>query len=82
MSRFVKPPEEPDGSDKPSRPRGPRPGPSVYANRFQQSRNVVRIVTLGGQFLGHEIDGEFVPPQPCCDDPLECHKPQCWTRLQ
>lgn len=64
-----------------NRPRAqgvPRPGPSVYAERFRQQGPVTIVSTHGGKWLGVERDGGFEPARPCCANPLECHRPECW----
>jgi hypothetical protein len=69
MSRFLKPPAEPD----------PRPpATSVYEGRGASSPATVVVSATSGRVLGHEVDGEFVKAGPCCDDPTKCERPECW----
>jgi hypothetical protein len=50
---------------------------STYEGRYTQGP-VTFVLTRTGKFLGVERDGEFEPARPCCTNPLECHRPECW----
>jgi hypothetical protein len=57
------------GGDEPGEQQ--RQGSSVYADRFTDD-HAPRIAFANGQFV--EI-------RPCCENPLECERPECWRPL-
>jgi hypothetical protein len=50
---------------------------SVYEGRYRRGQPVF-VMTVPGKWLGVERGGEFEAPQPCCANPMECHRPECW----
>lgn len=48
---------------------------SVYERRDSDPESQGRRITMDirtGQILGQP---------PCCDDPLQCERPECWTHI-
>jgi hypothetical protein len=79
MSRFV---QRPGGSKPGIRParrpvvlpppvKLPRPGPSVYAERFPASATTRTVNVAGFQ----------VEMPVCCENPAVCRRPECWERI-
>ena len=60
---------------------------SVYADRFKPKQRVTPIIMVfeGNRVVtGVEVDGEFVSSAdlpPCCESPIKCHRPECWTLI-
>ena len=76
MSRFVKPAGEPVPES------GRR---SIYEDRYGAADRKVIVAAngpLAGRIVGYErADGTFVEAGPCCESPLDCERPECWTVL-
>jgi hypothetical protein len=53
---------------------------SVYEDRAEPTEPP-KILVSDGHIVGYEIDGQFVKAQPCCENPLECERPECWWPL-
>ena len=60
--------------DQPVKPRGRR---SVYEDRLPPVRPTIIFTPTDG-LLGIEVDGNFLPTGPCCEDPLYCERRECW----
>jgi hypothetical protein len=82
-SQQVSAPRQPEWADGPWRPgcRWPKPGPSVYERRDQAHGPVTVVMTHTGRFVGLERDGDFEAAQPCCPDPSQCRREECWKPL-
>jgi hypothetical protein len=52
---------------------------SLYERRHPGSAVAERkVVVAAGEIIGIEVDDDFLPRQPCCDDPLACERQECW----
>jgi hypothetical protein len=69
-----------EAGSEPSSRRGLRSAArSVYEDRAKPVEP--KIIVAEGRIVGYEIDGQFVKAQPCCENPLECERPECWRQL-
>jgi hypothetical protein len=51
---------------------------STYEGRSTQQGQPVFVMTVSGKWLGTWMNGVFEAPQPCCANPMECHRRECW----
>jgi hypothetical protein len=55
---------------------------SVYEPRESGPVPPLRACLTNGRVVG-VVDGRgrYSPEPPCCDDPMQCERPECWTYL-
>ena len=56
-------------------PSAERPGRSVYDDRESELVGLERRITMDIR------TGQILNQPPCCDDPLRCERPECWTHI-
>ena len=53
---------------------------SVYEPRDAEPVPPLTFRMINGRVVGAvDSSGRFFPEPPCCDDPIACDKPECWS---
>ena len=55
---------------------------SIYEPRESGPVPPLSVCLTNGRVVGVvDARGRFFPEPACCDDPMDCEKPECWTHI-